>query len=103
MDSKKFILNKYPHLEGSELKNPIIDFELNDLCLWFTEYATLCQSEREKELMKQFQEIKKAARDVVKEATGVYCHYNNLYYPKISVGFENLKELNFLISKTESK
>lgn len=45
MTGKEFIYSKYQHLtHPAEGKNPIIDFELEDLGLLFEEYAKMVNS-----------------------------------------------------------
>jgi len=52
----EFVYSKYPHLKNTrEGKNPIIDFELYDLCDWLKEYSDLTNAklvEENERLMK---------------------------------------------------
>lgn len=66
-----------------------------------TDYIIKANAQIE-ELMRDNERMSEAARKVVSESTSVYCHYNNLVSEKEYIGFENIKELNFLVSKNES-
>lgn len=67
------------------------------------EESILKSSQDNKAISDMCDKLAEAARSVVKEATGVYCHYNNIVSEKESIDFEKLKNLSFLISKLEYK